>query len=36
MIENNKGAKQFAQTCILIALTAVFILRHGIRSALPS
>lgn len=25
MIENNKGAKQFAQTCILIALTAVFI-----------
>ena len=25
MIENNKGAKQFAQTCLLIALTAIFI-----------
>ncbi|MCR5254089.1 MAG: carbohydrate ABC transporter permease [Treponema sp.] len=25
MIESNKGAKQFAQTCLLIALTALFI-----------
>ena len=25
MIENNKGAKQFAQTCLLVALTAIFI-----------
>ena len=25
IIENNKGAKQFAQTCILVALTAIFI-----------
>ena len=25
MVENNKGAKQFAQTCLLIALTLLFV-----------